>query len=428
MHRRTFLWLAAVLVFNVAGRARAGDNWPGFRGPTGLGYTDEKNLPLTWDGKSGKSVLWKSPVTGQGHASPVVWGDKVFVCTALWEKKGARELTIPEHHVLCYQVADGKLLWDTLVPPGPWLRNDFRSGPGGGYAACTPTTDGKLLYCVFASSVIAGLDFDGKIVWRKEIIPFTFDVTIGSSPVLYGDTVLMLCAMKVKTDSRLIAYDKTNGEIKWEQKLPNITLGHGTPTLIDVNGKPQLLVMGCGMGGGDHALQSLDPTDGKTLWWCKGGTESSSPAFGAGIVYFDSGRGGPGTAVDPTGSGDVSKTHIKWTTPNIPEGLASPVIVGKYLYRLHSPAILKCFETETGKQVYSQRLEGLTTTWASPVVDPDGRMFFMSAGKSYVIQSGPEFKVLAVNDLGDANHPSAAVANGKIFLVGMNNIYCVGSK
>ena len=116
--------------------------------------------------------LWKSPLCGAGHASPIVWGDAVFVCTVQWPGNGEpQESVIPDHHVTCYRVADGKRLWTTIVPPGPWLRNDFRSGAGGGYAGPTPVTDGKLVYCVFGSSVIAALDFQGKIVWRKEIVP-----------------------------------------------------------------------------------------------------------------------------------------------------------------------------------------------------------------------------------------------------------------
>ena len=120
--------------------ARA-DNWPQFRGPTGMGHTVEKNLPIKWGGDDDENVRWKSPLIGQGHASPMVWGDRVFVCTAHWPKTvRQREKVIPEHHVLCYAANDGKLLWDRQVPPGPWLRSDFRSGPGGGYACPTPTT------------------------------------------------------------------------------------------------------------------------------------------------------------------------------------------------------------------------------------------------------------------------------------------------
>jgi len=409
--------------------ARAGDNWPAFRGPTGLGYTDERNLPAEWGGKEEKNVQWKAPLKGQGHASPIVWGEKVFVCTVYWPPDvKAREKVMPEHHVLCYSATDGKLLWDTQVQPGPWLRSDFRSGPGGGYAAPTPCTDGKLVWVVFGSSVIAALDYEGKVVWRNEIVPYTFDVTIGSSPVLYGDTVLMLCAMAKPADSCVIAYEKTTGNIRWRQSLAGTAFGHSTPVIIDIAGSPQMLIVASGGSVGASAIQSLDPATGKRLWWCRGAGDVASPAFGGGLVYFDSGRGGPGFAVDPTGSGDVSNTHLRWTVPQIPEGLSSPVIVGDYVYRLHVPGVLKCWELKTGKQVYSERLAGISSTWASPVVDPHGRLFFANSGRSYVVKSGPEFSVLAVNDLGDPSHPSPATAGGRMFLVGQRNVYCIGQK
>jgi len=406
-----------------------GENWPAFRGPTGLGYTQEQNLPVTWGGPDRKNVLWEAKLNGQGHASPVVWDDRVFVSTARWpDDVREREKVIPEHHVICYGTADGKVLWDVGVKPGPWLRTDFRSGPGGGYASPTPATDVKLLYCAFGSSVLAALDFGGKVVWRNEITPHTFDVTLGSSPVLFGDTVILLCAMANPADSRVVAFDKGSGAVKWERKLPDMGFGHTTPVIIDVGSKPQMLVLASAMKVADNALRSLDPRDGKVLWWCRGAGDAASPAFGSGIVYFDNGRGGPGFAVDPTGSGDVTSTHTKWTVKQIPEGIGSPIIVGGYVYRLHTPGILRCIEAATGKQVYSERLEGITSTWASPVADPNGRLFFASAGRSYVIQSGPEFRVLAVNDLGDANHPSPAAAGGKMFLVGQEKVYCVGLK
>jgi len=404
------------------------EDWPAFRGPTGLGYTREKNLPASWGGPDHKNVLWSAPLKGQGHASPVVWGERVFVCTAYWPAgAGEREKTIPEHHVACYNVADGSLRWDVLVPPGPWLRTDFRSGPGGGYAAPTPATDGKRVYVAFGSSVLAALDFDGKIVWRKEIVPHTFDVTLGSSPVLFGDTVILQCTMANAADSRVVAFDGASGDAKWERKLENTGFAHTTPVIVPVDGKPQMLVLASAMKVADNALRSLDPRDGKVLWWCRGAGDAASPAFGSGIVYFDNGRGGPGFAVDPVGAkGDATAAHTRWTVKQVPEGLSSPIIVGKYVYRLHSPGVLKCWEAATGKQVYSERLDGISTTWASPIADEQGRLFFASAGKSYVIQAGREFRVLSVNDLDDANHPSPAAAGGKLFLVGEKKVYCIG--
>lgn len=406
-----------------------GENWPRFRGPTGLGHTEERNLPITWGGAEKKNVLWEAPLKGQGHASPIVWGDLVFVCGVHWpETVQDRKKVIPDHHVTCYRGGDGMMLWDTVVAPGPWLRTDFRSGPGGGYAAATPATDGKLLYCAFGSSVLAALDMQGKVVWRKEIVPYTFDVTLGSSPILYGDTVILFCAMSNKSDSRVVAFEKRSGEVKWETKLVETDFGHSTPVIISVNKKDQMLLAASGMKEYEKALKSFDPTNGEILWWCRGEGDSSSPAYGCGLVYFDSGRGGPGIALDPSGSGDVSQTHIRWTITQTGQALSSPIIVGKYLYRLHTPGFVKCWDVSMGKQLYSERVRDISTTWASPIADPHGHLFFANAGKSYVIGGGPKFEVLAVNDLGDGNHPSPAVANGRMFLVGMKKLYCIGIK
>jgi outer membrane protein assembly factor BamB len=420
--------LGIALLLLLISKASA-ENWPAFRGPTGLGYSQGKNLPVHWGGEKSESVLWKSPLVGEGHASPIVWGDRVFVCTARWDESVQdRTKVIPEHHVLSYRATDGKQLWDTTIEPGPWLRTDFRSGPGGGYAAPTPTTDGKYVYVVFGSSVIAAVDFDGKQVWRKVIDPYGFDVTIGSSPVLFNETLLMLAAMSNRKDSRLIAYKKADGSVKWTTPLPQTGFAHSTPVLIDVLGKPQLIVVASGGGEADEGVQSFDPASGERLWWCRGGGDAASAAFGAGIVYCDNGRGGPGIAIDPTGSGDVTKTHIKWRINTVPEGIGSPIIVGDRVYRLHTPNVLKCWQAADGKLVYAQRLDRLTSNWASPVADANGGLYFATAGVSYVVQTGDQFKLLAINDLGDPNHASAAAADDRLFLVGTRNVYCVGVK
>jgi outer membrane protein assembly factor BamB len=418
----------ALLILSVATATCAGaGNWPQFRGPDGQGHSSEKNLPLQWGGPQKLNVRWQSPLHGQGHASPIVWNDAVFVCTVEWpSNSGPREATMPIHHVLRYRTTDGRLMWDTPVPPGPWLRKDFRSGPGGGYAAPTPATDGQRIYCLFGSSVLAALDYEGRIVWRQEIKPFTFDVTIGSSPVLHGDTVLVLCSMATPADSSLIAFDRASGTEKWRAKFPDMNFGHATPVPIEVEGKPQLLLLASGMSVKTNALRSVDPSNGRTLWWCRGAGDASSPAAGAGLVYFDSGRGSAGVAVAPTGTGDVTATHVRWTIPQVPEAIGSPIFVGDYLYRIHSSGVLKCFEAANGKLVYTERLEGFSGNWASPIAAGTGHLIFATAGKSFVIQAGPEFRVLAVNELNDANHASGAIADGNLFLVGTARLHCIG--
>lgn len=420
--------MAGCLICLIAARVTAGaENWPQFRGPTGQGLSDEKGLPIVWGGETQEHLLWQSPLIGEGHASPIVWGDRVFVATAHWPADVADKVqVIPEHHLLCYDVAEGQLLWDAKIPPGPWKRNDFRSGAGGGYAAPTPATDGRHVFCAYGSSVLAAVDFAGQLVWRNELAPHTFDVTLGSSPVLFGETVILLHAMANKADSRVVAYRKSEGAIAWQQPLITTGFGHSTPLLIQVADRPQLLILASGMSTTPDALLSVDPANGRKLWWCRGAGDAASPAYGAGIVYFDSGRGGPGTAVAPTGEGDVSQTHLRWRIDQVLEGISSPIIVGDLVYRLSSPGVLRCWQAADGKQVYVQRLEGISSTWASPIADGDGHIFFATAGKSFVIQQGRDYQCLAINDLGDPNHCSPAVAGGKLFLVGTRNIYCIG--
>jgi outer membrane protein assembly factor BamB len=425
------LFLLTTVLTPVA-TSQAGD-WPAWRGPTGQGTSDEKDLPITWGGKNNDNVLWKAPLPGtenkdnkldHNQSSPIVWRDRVFVIMVYWPA-GMAQKDAPEHHVACYQTADGKKLWDTVVPAGPWLlvgpngNQDFR----GGYSAPTPATDGERIYALFGSSVLAALDFNGKIVWRKDVAPSAWDVAIGTSPFLYQDTVMVLADGIKPAISRLSAFDKKTGEIKWEQKRPTGNFSHSTPVLIDVKGKPQIAV------GASGAIQGLNPTDGKIIWWCNNSGDVTTPVYGNGLVYCDSGRGGPGVAVDPTGEGDVTKTHLKWQIPRFSEGYySSPLVVAEYLYRTHAPGNLRCTKMATGEQVYDERLPPGIPKDISPIAMADGRIYVASGGKSAVIAAGPKFEVLATNDLGDASQASAAVSGGRLFLKGAKNLYCVGKK
>lgn len=424
----TAVFAAPVLL--ASGPAAAGPDWPGFRGPTGLGYTDEKDLPTTWDAKTKANVIWSSPLVGRSHSSPIVVGGKVFVTTVFWPadaKDDQKKKEIPVHHVTCWSAADGKQLWDVVVPPGPWVRTDFRSGDGGGYCAPTPASDGKLVYVMFGSSVLAALDFGGKIVWRKEIVPFTFDVCPGSSPVLHKDLVILLMAMANAKDSKVAAYDRATGEPKWEAKLPGVGFSHSTPVLITVGGKPQLVFCASGGGSKPNGLQALDPDSGKPIWWSTGGGDAASPAYGGGLIYCDSGRGGPGVAVDPTGSGDIGKTHVKWTVAQVPEGLGSPIIVGDHVYRLHTPGVLKCWNLKTGEQAFAERIAGINAR-PSALADGNGNVLFLSGGKSFILKSGGKYEVVATNDLGDAGDATAAIAGGRIYIKGGRNLWCIGKR
>jgi outer membrane protein assembly factor BamB len=422
----TALALAGCLLVAAAGR---GGDWPGWRGPTGLGYTDEKDLPLTWNAKAGENVLWKALLHGgrksnpefssPGWSSPVVWGDRVFLTTSVWpagltEKE--RRASIAAQHVLCFRAGDGKQLWDTAVPSGKVLVNNFYHG----YTVPTPVTDGKLVFALFGSGVVAALDFDGNIAWRKEV-PRLKDVDGGvcSSPVLYKDTVIIASI----ADTGLRALDKKTGEVRWEQKTRARNV-MSTPALLRVGDRTQLIHYAGG-------VQGLDPATGELIWSCRGVTSGqSSPVFGSGLLYTDAGRGGQFcNAVDATGKGDVSKTHVRWREAkgNTAAG-SSAIVVGEYVYRASEPGLIRCRELATGKVVYEQRTPRISPS-ASPIACADGRIYFAGSGKSYVIKAGPKFVLLATNDLEDGpDYTTPVVSGGRLFIKGKSYLWCVGAK
>lgn len=413
------------LLFLSTGFTLAAD-WPSWRGPTGQGQTTDQGLPVKWGGPKNENVLWKQPLPGtegarqdQNQSSPIVSRGRVIVTASYWPKD-ADPKGFPEHHVAAYAVKDGKLLWDTTVPPGPWLLKDLR----GGYSAPTPASDGERVYVLFGSATLAALDLDGKLLWQKPIVPHDYDVAIGNSPLVHEGLVLLVCDQtKQKKVSRLLAFEGKTGDLKWEQKRLDADWTHSTPLLTSIKGKQQLLTAGADL------LEGLDPQSGKRLWWARAAMgkrigDTATPVSAGGIVYVDSGRGGPGVAVDPTGEGDVSKTHVKWTIPQVPEGFSSPVVSGEQIYRLHSPGILKAWKLSTGDQVFNERLEGVSSA-ASPFVTPDGRIYCASAGKSYVLKAGNKAEVLGTSDLGDGSNASPAVADGKLFLKGRRFLWCI---
>jgi outer membrane protein assembly factor BamB len=418
----------AALLFAAGAVGQAG-NWPGWRGPTGMGYTDEKDLPLNWDGKTNKNVLWKMPLGGIGNSSPVVWGSRVFVTVSRKQtNKEQQDKQIPEHWVACFQTADGKELWRTEVRPGHFPRGY------GIYAVPTPVTDGKHVFCWFSSGVFAALDFEGKIVWRKEVpgeLPKNIDGLI-NSPVLFEDTVIYVVNVDERNGKGVVrALHKKTGEVRWEKKLRRMGSCNASPLLLPVDGKPQLIV------SSSQLLEALNPADGTTIWTFKRPMGDLSPVYASGLLVTDR-PNGPALAIDPRGKGTLSQSDVKWKIDKTPGSyaFASPVICGDYIYRTQKPGILYCWKLSNGEQMYAERLSGITNL-ASPIASADGRVFFLTSATSYVIKAGPKLAVLAKNELGGYggnNGPSPAVANGCIYVRdaepvrGQAFLYCIGKK
>jgi len=410
--------LAAVaLAMSVSSLAFAG-HWPGWRGPTGVGTTDETDLPLTWDGKKGENIVWKAPLKGTtGHSSPIVWGDRVFITTAARqnrEQESAKE--VPDHHLACYEVADGKLIWKTQIPQGK------ESAGYAIYAVPTPVTDGKMVYCWFGSAVIAAVDWDGKLVWRQERPgPFNLNPGICSSLALHGDLVYLLVD-GARGLGYLQALDKKTGEVKWEQKRAKMGHNNSSPILLPINGKPQLIV------AGSNVLQGLDPASGEPIWWCKSVGFGQTPVYGSGLLYADRGGNELAVCVDPTGQGDVAATHIKWKNPKSPGDYSSPVIAGEFIYKAQKEKTIGCYKLTTGELLYTGELDGVSRL-ASPFATADGRVYFVSTGKSYVLKAGPTLETIGGGNLnGWGNGSSPAVSAGRIFVRDFEFLWCLGKK
>lgn len=416
----------AVAFLFIVFTAQAAENWPGWRGPTGMGYTEEKDLPLKWDGKTKENLLWKMPLGGIGNSSPIVWGGRVFVTVSKKQTNKEQDAKIiPEHWVTCFQAADGKELWRTPVPAGHYPRGY------GIYAVPTPVTDGKLVFCWFSSGVFAALNFDGKIIWRNEVpgeLPKHIDGLI-NSPVLFEDTVIRLVNVGQNGGNGVVqALEKKTGSVKWEKKLPKSNSANASPLLLTIDGKPQLVV------SSGNVLEALDPANGASLWSFKRRMGDLCPLYASGILFTDC-PNGPAMALNPAGQGEM----VKWKIDKTPGSyaFASPIICGDYIYRTQKPGLLYCWQLSTGKEMFSERVEGITNL-ASPIATADGRVYFLTSRISYVIKSGPKLEVLAKNDLGGYggnNGPSPAIANGRIFVRDAEPagpagafLYCIGKK
>jgi outer membrane protein assembly factor BamB len=404
----------------VPGAPARADNWPQWRGPSATGISTEKDLPLTWGGKDGANVLWKADLgdVDEGHSSPIVWGDRVFVTVS---KKF-------DHRVLCFAVADGKPLWQAAVAPGPYKKDGYRNG---NVASPTPATDGKRVYALFGTAAWAAVDCaDGKVIWEGPLEKTAFDVCLGSSPVLCEGLLVLLSGL---TDgkSNITGFDPATGKAKWSTPLPKVGYTHSTPAIVTVGGKTQLV---CTVNQKDAAILGVDPATGRIMWSAPGDGDTASPAVGGGVVYADSGRGGGGFAIDlpkPDDKAEAATTAVqvplKWQLRVVPMDLGSPTIFDQFIYRVGGGSRLVCMKLQDGTKAYEDKLTG-GSPWACPVATADGRLYFASTGVSYVVQAGGEFKVLAKNDLGEPSQASPAVANGKIYLRSKKSLYCIGGK
>ena len=398
-----------LVVLSAAPIARGGGgDWPGWRGPYGDGRADDANLPTHWS--TTDNVHWKTPIPGGGHSSPVVFGDRIFVTTAV-ESDQTRRL-------ICLNRIDGKPIWDREVLKAPREDRHERNS----YASATPTTDGKHVWVSFLKDpdiFLICYDFDGNEVWRKS--PGSFKSVHGfcSSPVLHEDLVILNCDQDAK--AWIVAYDKANGQERWRIDRPNRTRSYCTPIVIDVDGTKQLVL------SGSRCVASYAPATGKQLWIIDGPTEQfvASLAYADGVLFMTAGF--PQLhilGIDPRGRGDVTNTHVRWRTHKGVSYVPSPVASGHWFFNVSDNGIASCFEAKTGALMWKERLG---RRHSASAVAAGGHVYFLDDdGETFVVKAGPEFQLVSQNSLGEACFASPAVSRGQLFIRTATHLYCIG--
>lgn len=385
--------------------ARA-ENWPGWRGPTGMGISSEKNLPVRWSAKD--NVRWKVPVPGAGVSAPVVWGEHVFL-TASDGRLNDRL------HVYAFNRSDGKQLWHTKL---------FGTAPTdlfapGGMAVPTPITDGKRLYVLFGTGDLFSLDFDGKPVWVRSLAqeygPFRNRWGMGTSPILVDN--LLVVQVDHWSQSYLLGVDPATGENRWKTDR-NASVNWSSPAAVKVNGQTELIVQGT------YRAMGYDASTGSELWTVRGmGMQCiPSPAVDNGMLFSSSGESTMAIKLDGK-TGDLTKTNVAWTNPKATAFIGSPLVYQGYVYIGGDRGIGQCLDARNGKVVWKKRLGD--HFHASPIAG-DGKVYFTaSEGIVRVVRAGREGEILSENNIGEAIVASPAISNGRIFIRGDKHLFCI---
>ena len=382
--------------------------WPRWRGPSGQGLVELGDYPDRWSAT--ENILWRAQTSGRGNSSPIVWGDRVFLTTAY---DGGRRLSD-----LAFQRSNGVRLWETFVPSGP---NGTTHGKNG-YASATPVTDGERVYASFGSRGLLALDLNGTIAWHHDLGPMRAYHGTAGSPLVYRDRVILY--QDQFADSFIAAFDTGTGRPLWRTNR-DAQVGWGTPVAVRVGDHVEIIV------SGQRRVLAYDPDTGQELWRCSGTTREviPTPVVGHGMVFCSSGRAGPTLAIRPGGRGDVTDSHLAWSSSRGSPFVPSPILYGDYLYMVNDMAsIATCFEAETGRVVWRGRLgvarrEGFS---ASPVAVGDKLFFSNDNGETFVLRAGPRFELLHVNKIDETTLASPALVDGCWYVRTAGHLVAIG--
>jgi outer membrane protein assembly factor BamB len=387
----------------------ATENWAEFRGPGGTGISDATGLPREWS--ETKNVMWKTPLHGRGWSSPVVWGKQVWMTTGTPDGK--------ELSILVVDRESGKMLVDHKLFDVPKPDETFQKFNS--YASPTPVLEEGHAYVHFGTYGTACLDMKtAKPLWVRQDLQCNHWRGAGSSPIIFQN--LLILTFDGYDVQFLVALDKKSGKTVWktDRKIEygkggsdgDIKKGYTTPIVIDVDGKAQLI------SPGSAAVVSYDALTGKEIWWVKyaGHSPGARSLFGHGLVYITTGAGKELIAIRPNGKGDVTGTHIAWSSKSGIGHKPSPLLVDDLMYIVDDGGAASCLDAKTGAQVWKSRVTG---TFSASPLSADGVIWFFSEdGTGTLIQPGREFKELAKNkiDGGKECKSTPAIVGKSLFI------------
>jgi outer membrane protein assembly factor BamB len=415
MRTRTILaWFLVVLSLPAFA-----EDWPQWRGPTLNGISTEKNLPVHWS--TTENVAWKLPMPSKSGSTPIIWGNNIFLNVADGD----------DLNLWCVDKAKGTPTWKKLITHGNYkINKQNMSSP-------SPVTDGKSVYVMTGVGVLKGFDFSGNELWvrdiQKDYGQFGLNWGYASSPLLYEDAlyVQVLQGMKTHDPSYVLRIDKKTGKTVWRviratdavRESPD---SYTTPTLLRYGNHVEIVVT-----GGD-CITGHDPATGEELWRGTGFNPDKNPAYriiASPVVYDDvvyaPTRVKPLIAFRAGGRGNISESHKLWSFMNGPD-VPTPVTDGKYFYSVNDKGVVWCLDAKTGQEIWGgQRIR--PATYSSSPVLADGKIYVTSEdGLTTVIKAGPQFQVLAENDLSDYTLSSPAISDGRIFLRTEHFLYAIG--
>ena len=419
------VWISALVVLAVtlpiAATADAGENWPAWRGPHRDGVSAERNLPLRWDTE--ENITWKLALPEFSASTPIIWGDKIFLNVA-----DGRDIQL-----WCVDRNTGVPIWKKHLSDGNHReRKDNMSSP-------SPVTDGRHVYVMTGTGIFTAFDFEGHELWRRDIQRdhgrFGLNWGYASSPLLFEDALFVQVLHGMRTDdpSYVLRIDKNTGQTLWRvERLTDAIVespdSYATPALLQYDGQTEIIIT-----GGD-VVTGHDPEDGAELWRADGLNPTNnrnyrivaSPVVADGLIYAPT-RVRPLLALKPGGRGDVTTSHLAWSTRNGPD-VPTPVTDGTYFYIINDSGIVWCLDAKTGEEIYGRQRIRRSTYSASPVL-ADGKIYITNEdGLTTVLKAGPEFEVLAENPLDDYCLSSPAISDGQIFIRTARYLYAIGER